>query len=454
MITIVGAGPAGCLLALLLARRGTPVQLYERGADPSLKPTAAGRSINLALAARGIRALREAGVMDRVAPLLVTMRGRRLHETGQPEQFLAYGQRPREMIHSVSRAGLTRCLTEAVRAHAAREPAAVQLQFGQQCVGYEPGKLQLQDVASGRRYVVDAQRIIGADGGGSALRHSLAEQLGFEVTEDRLAHDYKELAIPAAGGQPPLAMDGLHIWPRGGFMLIALPNADGSFTATLFLPRSGPDSFEQLASGTGARDFFAREFPDAMRMIPNLDAQFKAHPQGLLGTIRCPQWRDGERLLLVGDAAHAIVPFHGQGMNCAFEDCRILDGLLASDPDRAFARFETDRRADCEAIAIMALENYAEMRDTVRDPRFQRQKSLSLALERAHPERFIPRYSMVMFHDEIPYSVALQRGRVQQDILDELTATTVAPDLQAAATMINQRLAPLPGPSHALAAVQ
>ena len=440
MITVVGAGPAGCLLALLLARRGQRVDVYERLPDPAQQPMEAGRSINLALAARGIRALRDAGVMDQVAPLLVPMRGRMVHELNATAQFLPYGQRPNEIIYSVSRADLTRRLTEAVRAE-----ANIKLHFGQQAMGYErTGMLKLHDSASGHRYMVEAERIIGADGAGSAMRQSLASQLGLEVTEDRLAHDYKELTLPVANGPAQLSMHALHIWPRGGFMLIALPNAGSTFTATLFLPRSGPLGFEQLVSGAQATEFFEREFPDALRLIPDLATQFEAHPQGMLGTVRCPQWRDGELLLLIGDAAHAIVPFHGQGMNCAFEDCRILDALLAHNPSHAFSQFEAGRRADCEAIAAMALENYAEMRDTVRNPRFQRQKVLAMALERAHPDRFIPRYSMVMFHDEIPYSTAFERGRVQQGILDELTDGSAEPDLQVAAQLISERLPPLP----------
>ncbi|MEO8307230.1 MAG: NAD(P)/FAD-dependent oxidoreductase [Pseudomonadota bacterium] len=434
MITIVGAGPAGCLLALLLARRGQRVTVYERRPDPGLLPSEAGRSINLALAARGIRALRDAGVMEAVTPLLTPMRGRRLHDISGTEQFLAYGQ-SHEMIYSVSRADLTRRLTEAARAQ-----PGVALHFNQQCLGYaDPGKLQLRDTASGSTYEVAAQRIVAADGAGSVLRQSLAQRQGFIVEEDRLEHDYKELTLPVVNGHPPLAMDALHIWPRGGFMLIALPNADGSFTATLFLPRSGPQSFELLSSGAKVRDFFAREFPDALPLVPDLAAQFAAHPQGMLGTIHSPGWRDAERLLLIGDAAHAIVPFHGQGMNCAFEDCRILDGLLAHSPDDAFEHFEAQRRGDCEAIATMALENYAEMRDTVRDPGFQQQKDLAIALERSYPDRFIPRYSMVMFHDEIPYSLALERGRVQQGILNEL-ASRPAADPQVVANLIRERL--------------
>jgi kynurenine 3-monooxygenase len=247
-------------------------------------------------------------------------------------------------------------------------------------------------------------------------------------------------------------MDALHIWPRGGHMLIALPNADGSFTATLFLSRNADAAaaqpgFDALQSAADIDAFFQRHFPDFAALVPDLATQFLAHPQGLLGTVYCPHWRDGEKLLLIGDAAHAIVPFHGQGMNCAFEDCRVLEALLTDDAPHAFAKFESARREDCLAIAQMALENYGEMRDTVRSPLFQRQKALSLALERAHPERFIPRYAMVMFHDEIPYSVALRRGRIQQQILDELTTQPEDAAPETAAALINARLAPLSAPA-------
>jgi kynurenine 3-monooxygenase len=444
MITIVGAGPAGCLLAILLARRGKQVALYERRADPRHTPPEAGRSINLALAARGIRALEAAGVMDTLRPLLVKMRGRMLHEVGMSDQFSAYGQRPHEVIWSVSRAALTASLTEA-----ARTLPNVRLHFSQQCLGYSGnGRVRLRDLPSGREYEIVADRIIGADGAGSSLRQALAARDAFTVTEARLPHDYKELTIPTLHGQPQLAMDALHIWPRGGHMLIALPNADGSFTATLFLAReadsaSGKPGFDTLRSAAEVRDFFQREFPDALALVADLTEQFFAHPQGMLATVYSPQWRDGERLLLIGDAAHAIVPFHGQGMNCAFEDCRMLDALLTHDPARAFARFADERREDCLAIAQMALENYGEMREQVREARFQRQKQLSLALERAHPRRFIPRYAMVMFHDEIAYSTALQRGSIQQQLLDELTTHDREPDLAHAAALIEARLQPL-----------
>ena len=442
MMTIVGAGPAGCLLGILLARRGMEVDLYERRTDPREGTAEAGRSINLALAARGIRALEAAGVMPALLPSLVMMRGRMLHENGKPDQFNRYGLREHEVIWSVSRATLTTLLVEA----AAALPN-LRLHFEQQCMGYRgAGRLVMRDLRETRQYELAAERVIGADGAGSTLRHALAELRSFVVTESRLPHDYKELVIPRRNGEPALAMNALHIWPRGGFMLIALPNSDGSFTATLFLDRHGHDApgFDQLNCMEAIGEFFAQHFPDVPPLIPDLTDQFMAHPQGLLGTVYCPQWQDNEELLLIGDAAHAIVPFHGQGMNCAFEDCRILDELLATSPANAFNKFARSRRDDCLAIAQMALENYGEMRDAVRDPLFQRQKALSHRLALAHPDRFVPRYSMVMFRDDIPYSVALQRGRIQQRILDELTGGTgTAATAPGEAELINSRLPPL-----------
>jgi kynurenine 3-monooxygenase len=267
---------------------------------------------------------------------------------------------------------------------------------------------------------------IATDGAGSAVRGSLARAGHIRVTEQPLEHDYKELHIPARDGQFALQPDALHVWPRHGFMLIALPNPDRSFTATLFLPRTGQPGFDTLGSDAAVQEFFAREFASAAALIPDLAAQFRAHPSGHLGTIHTDPWACGS-VLLLGDAAHAIVPFHGQGMNAAFEDCVLLDSLLAGDGASCdwpalFTRFNRMRRADTEAIARMALENYAEMRSAVLDARFLRQKAWALQLERLNPTRFIPRYAMVMFHPEISYSEALRRGAVQQQILDVLDA--------------------------------
>lgn len=261
--------------------------------------------------------------------------------------------------------------------------------------------------------------------------------------------------MPAVAGRHALEPHALHVWPRGGFMLIALPNTDGSFTATLFLPRSGAAGFAALTSPAAVEAFFAREFPDAVPLIPRLAAEFAAHPQGQLGTVRTAPWHVAGRVLLLGDAAHAIVPFHGQGMNAAFEDCVVLDELLErhSEWQPLFAEFEQLRRANTEAIAQMALENYAEMRDAVLDARFVRLKNLGLALERRFPDRFIPRYSMVMFHPEISYAEALRRGALQAQLLDELDAARPGgapagepggePDLGRAESLIRARLPPL-----------
>jgi kynurenine 3-monooxygenase len=444
---IVGAGLAGSLLAILLARRGLGVTLYDRRPDPRGGVADRGRSINLALAARGIAGLAAAGVLDRVTPILVPMRGRAVHEPGAAPALLPYGQRPEEVIWSVSRAALNRVLVEA----AASLPG-VELRFGTACTGIDPeaGRLALRDEASGRDYAMHAAAVIAADGAGSSVRRALQSAGRVEVAEDLLDHDYKELPIPAshAAGLDPRA---LHIWPRGGFMLIALPNPDGSLTATLFLPRHGAAGFDALRDAQAVRAFFGREFPGALPHLPQLESAFAANPQGLLGTVRTRPWHVRGHVLLLGDAAHAIVPFHGQGMNCAFEDCVVLDALVgAGAPDwpAVFAEFERRRRADTEAIARMALENYAEMRDTVRDESFQRRKALGLALERRHPQRFIPRYSMVMFHAGIPYAEALRRGAIQEQILARLDALGGAP-LAAVDAEILERLPPVTtdGPS-------
>jgi kynurenine 3-monooxygenase len=441
-VNIVGAGLAGALLALLLARRGLQVALYERRPDPRQAAPERGRSINLALAARGIQALERAGVMERVLPLLIPMRGRMLHELSGHTALQPYGQREHEVIWSVGRAELNHVLIEAAARH-----AGVSVRFNQLCLAADVGtqRLRLRNLTDGQAYEAALSPTIATDGAGSAVRASLAAAGLVRVREEWLDHDYKELTVPAAAAGA-LERHALHIWPRGGFMLIALPNTDGSFTATLFLARNGASSFAALGTPQAVTEFFRREFADALPLLPNLAAQFAAHPQGQLGTVHTAPWHVGGQVLLLGDAAHAIVPFHGQGMNAAFEDCAVLDALLARHADwqGLFAEFGQSRRPNTAAIAHMALENYAEMRDAVLDARFVRRRALAMELERRFPARFIPRYSMVMFHPEIPYAEAMRRGALQAQLLEELDAGSGAPpDPAQIAQLINERLPPL-----------
>lgn len=443
----------------MLARRGLQVSLYERSDDPRLPATEPphgsaqaaeqGRSINLALAARGIRALAQVGLMDRVRALLIPMRGRMIHERSGATVLQPYGQRDDEVIYSVGRAALNRLLIES----AAQFPN-IGLQFAQICRGVEAAhdRLTLQHAHGGAAHVIRLTPTIAADGAGSAVRSSLVTAGLLQFREHWLDHAYKELAVPPSESGPVLAVNALHIWPRGDYMLIALPNTDGSFTATLFLPRTGPNSFAQLGDSRAIEQLFATEFADAAPLIPDLAQQFARHPLGHLGSLQVAPWSVGGRVLLIGDAAHAIVPFHGQGMNAAFEDCLALDLLCerCQDWTALFEAFERLRRPDTAAIAQMALENYTEMRATVLDADFARRRALAAELERRFPQRFIPRYSMVSFHPEIPYAEALRRGAIQEEILARLARDRSAfaasdVDFDLAARLIHEQLPPLRG---------
>ncbi|MBS0612423.1 MAG: FAD-dependent monooxygenase [Proteobacteria bacterium] len=448
-VSIAGAGPAGSLLALLLRRRGFEVRLYERRADPRGQPFDSGRSINLAMAKRGIHALRHAGVIEHLRDTLIPMRGRMIHDRAGATSFQPYGSRPEEVIYSISRHRLNALLIDvAIRQYGAR------VEFECEVRGCDAGQHRLELGAPGAARApcsqcaarwVDYEVLIAADGAGSAVRASLTAAGAVQARLEPLAHAYKELTIPAGpDGGHRMEREALHIWPRGDFMLIALPNPDGTFTATLFLDAARLDA---LRTPEVIDEFLSREFPDAAALMPERVAEFCSHPLGHLATVYAHPWHTG-RTLLLGDAAHGVVPFHGQGMNCCFEDCVEFDALLdeSTQWEALFAEFTRRRKPNTDAIAAMALENYLEMRERVADPRFQLQKRLSLELERRHPQRFIPRYTMVSFRHDIGYAEAMRRGQVQQRILEQLTAA--AKDLDEidyaqAAREIEAGLAPL-----------
>jgi kynurenine 3-monooxygenase len=421
-ITLIGAGLCGSLMAILLARRGMHVTVFERRSDLRQHNLDAGRSINLALADRGLHALRVAGLAKEVTPLLMEMPGRMVHDLSGATTFLKYGQAAHETNYSISRAGLNRLLLE----HAERT-GRIEFRFEHSCVAadFAQSKLNMRDEQTRTLYTLPLEHVVATDGSSSAVRHSLVEAFDSTCVEDVLPHGYKELTLAAASGKHRLDPKALHIWPRGAFMMIGLPNVDGTFTLTLFLPFEGAHSFAELTEQAAVQHFFNTHFSDLMALAPELGDEFFAHPTGRMSTVRCERWTDDHRCVLMGDAAHAIVPFHGQGMNCAFEDCIEFDALLDRyDWASACTEFTRRRKPNTDAIAEMAIENYVEMRDTVRDPRFQLHKEISFELERRFPKRFIPRYSMVMFHHEIPYAVAYERGAVQAAILQELTHDT------------------------------
>jgi kynurenine 3-monooxygenase len=459
-VTIVGAGLVGSLLATLLARRGFAVTVFERLADPRIAGYAGGRSINLALAERGLHGLRLAGQTEPVMRLAVMMRGRMVHHRDGHTELLRYGRDDSEVIWSIDRGQLNICLIDAAEAAGAR----IHFDRRLERAGFGSGaRLGFRDSA-GREYIHEAAFAIGADGAGSALRAAMnAEQPLGERTEF-LGHGYKELEIPSLSALPeaqraqlldeganaPFAIEAnaLHIWPRGNYMCIALPNAEGNFTVTLFLANDGEPGFATIPTPREAREFFTREFPDALALMPDFDADFARNPVGVLATLYLDRWHLDGRALLIGDAAHAMVPFHGQGMNCAFEDAVELAGLLeeaGTDMAATFAEFERRRRPNAEAIMAMALENYVEMRDSVADPEFLLRRELGRMLAERHPERFMPRYAMVTF-TRMPYARAFARGAAQDAILRELTAGrhhVDEVDLAVADRLVGERLAPL-----------
>lgn len=455
-VIIIGAGLAGSLLAIYLAKRGISVDVYEARADMREEKIAAGRSINLALSDRGIAALREVGMDEYMLAEAVPMYGRMIHSVTGETKLLPYSGRKGEYINSVSRAGLNIALI-----NEAEKYADVRFFFNKRCVDF--------DCETGKAIFVNGESaqgdtLIATDGAGSAVRQAMERQVpNFSSSSVFLEHGYKELHIPAGrhtmlqrGSNPvataagsDLETNALHIWPRHKFMMIALPNFDGSFTCTLFLAQSGENSFEKISHGftqlnTDKREsaaesvleFFNSNFPDAVPLMPTLIEDFFHNPTGSLGTVRCWPWNVGGKALLLGDSAHAMVPFYGQGMNCAFEDVRLLDRLIAkhqrSEPPASAGGFFSDvnweevyqdygqlRKINTDAIQDMAEENFYEMRDATADPVFQRKRELETKLEQTYPDYF-SKYSMVTFREDLPYSVAKEKGNAQDRLLMEI----------------------------------
>lgn len=445
MVTIAGAGMSGTLLAILLARRGLEVEVFERGQDPRAFAPGERPSINLSLGERGRHALRHAGLEEAVGALVTRMRGRIIHDRAGQTTSQPYGVHAYEALYAVSRDRLVRCLLDA-----AQSTGRVRLQFGAplEDVDWAARRLAFADGES-RSFEV----LIGADGPMSRVRRAMQQASDLQVDSTVSDTGWKRLTMPVLpDGRPPLDPNALHVWPRGGYMMIAMPDSDGSFCALMFLPNHGdhrmPWGFAELDSPMRREAFMAFNFPDAAPLAPGLEEELGGQAPGRLGTIRCSRWHLGGDALLVGDAAHTILPFHGQGVNAAFEDCTALVDLLdggMQEWEQVFAALQRSRLDDANAIADMAQDAQRTMRDSVRHRDFMLRKALELELERRHPGRFVPRYSLVMFH-RVPYAEALRRGRLQAEILDAVLEgrhSLPEVDLEAAGQLVEERLAPL-----------
>jgi kynurenine 3-monooxygenase len=423
---LIGSGLAGGLLAAYLGRRGYEIDLYERRSDPREGNMVGGRSINLALSTRGIHALKQIGIADEVLKQAIPMPGRMIHQKSGALHFAPYDVDPNKHINSIGRAALNTTVIEAAQRH-----PTVRVHFNHKCTGVDldSATARLADssveaaVSAANPRITEARgdAVIGVDGAFSEVRQSMQLTLpNFQYDESYLAHGYKELTIPpGANGSWQMEKNALHIWPRKSFMMIALPNPDGSFTCTLFWEFEGPRSFAMTKTDDDVRRFFHEEFPDAVPLMPDLLEDFKNNPTGSLVTIRCAPWVYQDKIALVGDAAHAVLPFYGQGMNAAFEDCVVLDECLqdfSQDRKRAFGEYFQRRKVNADALADLALENFIEMRDKTASKTFRAKKKLDHFLEATLPGMYLPLYTMVTF-TRIPYEEAKRRARLQDRIV-------------------------------------
>ena len=409
---LIGSGLAGGLLAAYLGRRGYEVDLYERRADPREGNIVGGRSINLAISTRGIHALTQLGIADEALRNAIPMRGRMIHDKSGALHFAPYDVDPNKCINSIGRAALNTTVIEA-----AQRNSNVHVHFNHKCTGVDIESAVARLETENRVVAARGDAVIGVDGAFSAVRKSMQNAIAsFQYDESYLAHGYKELTIPPGpNGSWNMEKNALHIWPRKSFMMIALPNPDGSFTCTLFWEFEGPCSFATMKTDNDVRRFFDDEFPDAVPLMPALLDDFRNNPTGSLVTIRCAPWFYENKVCLVGDAAHAVVPFYGQGMNAAFEDCVVLDACLEEfleNRERAFAEYFGRRKENADALADLAIGNFIEMRDKTASKTFRAKKKLDHALEAALPGIYLPLYTMVTF-TRMPYARAAKRAQIQ-----------------------------------------
>ena len=420
-IIIIGAGLCGSLLALRLAQRGYKITLYESRPDLRKVDIDAGRSINLALSDRGFKALRLVGMEEKAREICIPMYGRLIHDLEGNTFASNYSGREKEYINSIARGDLNAILlTEA------EKNKNVTIHFNTKCIAVdiENTEIRLKHYITKEEFSAKADIIFGADGAGSVLRKSyyLENKFLFSYSQEYLTHGYKELEIPAdTNGKHRISKNHLHIWPRGAYMLIALPNLDGSFTVTLFLGyEEGEYNFKELTTEEKIKKFFEEQFPDALALIPNIATEFFNNPTGALGTVKCSPWYYQGKTLLIGDAAHAVVPFYGQGMNASFEDVFVLDTILDTyegNWDTVFKEYQKTRKKDTDAIGELAVENYYEMRDHVANPLFKQKRSIEMNLEKNFPLEYFSKYSMVTFQENMGYKEAMQRGKLQDKAL-------------------------------------
>jgi kynurenine 3-monooxygenase len=443
-ILIVGAGLCGSMLALRMAQRGYQVVVYESRSDLRKSDISAGRSINLALSNRGLKALRMAGVEEKARELCIPMKGRLMHDVASNTFESNYSGRQGEFINSISRGDLNGLLlTEA------EKYSNVKIHFNTRCleIDIETKIASFQSFDSEKQFTVQADVIFGTDGAGSSLRKSYEKQFPeFSVTQDFLTHGYKELEIPAdINGNHIISKEHLHIWPRGDYMLIALPNMDGSFTVTLFLSYSeGLYNFDNLVTEEKIIEFFKKDFPDALSLIPDVLKEFENNPTGKLGTIKCYPWSYKGNTLLLGDSSHAIVPFYGQGMNASFEDVYVFDNVLnqfEGDWSTVFSEFQKQRKIDTDAIADLAIDNYYEMRDHVANPLFKEKRIVEMNLEKYFPTEYFSKYSLVTFNEYIGYHEAMTKGRAQDKVLLKMAENPIySSSLQMSKELMNKIL--------------